>query len=255
MKIAITRPVSPALDRCELSFVNRSPIDIGLAASQHQSYLKALIACGCTIRELPAEPDLPDSVFVEDAAVVLDEVAVITRPGAASRRAETLSMASMLGEYRELVRLAAPATLDGGDVLRIGRLLYVGESARSNAAGIEQLRNLLNRFGYRVQGVALRGCLHLKTAVTLVAPGLLLVNPEFVDTKAFDGIHSIAIDPAEPHAANALLIEEQVIYPQSCPRTAERLLARGLNIVTVDMSETEKAEGGVTCCSVIFEAG
>jgi dimethylargininase len=254
VKIAITRPVSPALDRCELSFVDRNPIDIGLAISQHRSYLNALIACGCAIRELAVESDLPDSVFVGDTAVVLDEVAVITRPGAESRRAEVQSMASMLGQYRELVRIAAPATLDGGDVLRIGRTLYVGESARSNAAAIEQLRNVLGRFGYRVQGVPLRGCLHLKTAVTLVAPGLLLANPEFVEAEVFDGMQSVAVDPSEPHAANALRVEEQVIYPQSCPRTAERLKARGLNIVTVDMSETEKAEGGVTCCSVIFEA-
>lgn len=253
MKLAITRPVSPALDRCELSFVNRSPIDIGLAVSQHRAYLDALIACGCSVRELAAEPELPDSVFVEDTAVVLDEVAVITRPGAESRRPELRSMASMLGEYRELVQIAAPGTLDGGDVLRIGRTIYVGESARSNAAGIEQLRTLLKRFDYRVQGVPLRGCLHLKTAVTRVAPDLLLVNPAFVDAGMFDGMHSIAVDPAEPHAANALLINEQVIYPQSCPRTAARLQARGASITHVDMSETEKAEGGVTCCSVIFD--
>ena len=252
MKIAITRPVSPALENCELSFLQRNPIDIDLAVTQHHAYQQALAACGCTVRPLPVEPHLPDSVFVEDAAIVLDEVAVITRPGAASRRAETASVATALKEYRELVEIASPATLDGGDVLRIGRTLYVGASARSNPAGIEQLAQLLDRFGYQVRAVPLHGCLHLKTAVTQVAPDLVLLNPEWVDAEQFSGRKALHVAPSEPHAGNALLINGKVIYPVSCPQTGAQLARQGIQVLEVDMSETEKAEGGVTCCSLVF---
>lgn len=254
MKIAITRPVSPALEHCELSFLQRNPIDIELAATQHHAYQQALAACRCTVRALPVEPDLADSVFVEDAAIVLDEVAVITRPGAASRRAETTSVATALREYRELVEIASPATLDGGDVLRIGRTLYVGASARSNPAGIEQLAQLLGRFSYQVRAVPLQGCLHLKTAVTQVAPDLLLLNPDWVDAKHFPGMKVLHVAHSEPHAANALLINDTVIYPSSCPQTGAQLTKHGIRVLNVDMSETEKAEGGVTCCSLVFNA-
>jgi dimethylargininase len=254
LKIAITRPVSPALEHCELSFLPRNPIDIGLATTQHHAYQEALAACGCTLRSLPMEPELPDSVFVEDTAIVLDEVAVITHPGAVSRRAETDSVTAMLASYRELVRITPPATLDGGDVLRVGRTLYVGVSARSNHAGIEQLSRLLARFGYQVRAVPLHGCLHLKTAVTQVATDLLLLNPDWVDARQFPGMRVLHVAQSEPHAANAVLINDKVIYPASCPLTRTQLLQQGIEVVSVDMSETEKAEGGVTCCSLIFDS-
>ncbi|HEX5339882.1 MAG TPA: arginine deiminase family protein [Gammaproteobacteria bacterium] len=253
MRIAITRAISPALEHCELSFLTRDPIDLTLAAAQHRAYEQALAACGCTLRNLTAEPELPDSVFVEDTAIVLDEVAVITHPGAASRRPETASIAAVLREYRELVHIAAPATLDGGDVLRVGRVLYVGVSARSSRDGIAQLAQLLAPFGYTVSGVPLRGCLHLKSAVTRLAPDLLLINPDWVDADHFPGMKMLNVDSSEPHAANALLIGDSVIYPTSGPRTRAQLLQHGVRVLSVDMSETEKAEGGVTCCSLIFE--
>lgn len=253
MKIAVTRPVSPAFEHCELSFLPRNPVDLRLAATQHHAYEQALVSCGCSLRSLAMEPEMPDSVFVEDTAIVLDEVAVITHPGASSRRAETASVAGALAEYRELLHIVPPATLDGGDVLRIGRTLYVGISARSNKAGIEQLSRLLAGFDYQVRAVQLRGCLHLKTAVTQIAPDLLLINPDWVDARQFAGMQTLHVAPSEPHAANALLIDDTVIYPKSCPATGARLVQRGIEVVSVDMSETEKAEGGVTCCSLIFE--
>jgi dimethylargininase len=160
----------------------------------------------------------------------------------------------MLGQYRELVRIAPPATLDGGDVLRLGRSLYVGISARSNRSGIEQLARLLTRFDYRVRAVPLHGCLHLKTAVTQVAPDLLLVNPDWIDARQFSGMRVVRVARQEPHAANALMIDNKVIYPASCPQTRAQLLQHDVHVVSVDMSETEKAEGGVTCCSLIFDA-
>jgi dimethylargininase len=249
--IALTRAVSRALEHCELTHRPRCPIDLALARRQHAAYEQALREAGCEVQQLPEQPRQPDSVFVEDTAIVLDEVAVITRPGAPSRRGEVESMAAALGGLREIVRIEPPGTLDGGDVLRLDRTLYVGASARSSAKGIAQLGCLLAPFDYRVIAVPLRGCLHLKSAVTQVTPGQVLLNPDWVDARCFPGWDPIAIDPAEPHAANALRLGDALIYPASCPRTADALRKLGIDVRRVDMSEMEKAEGGVTCCSVI----
>jgi dimethylargininase len=253
LRIAVTREVSAALPRCELSYLPRKPIDLDLARDQHRAYEEALESLGCRLVSLPELPEQADAVFVEDTALVLDELAIITRPGAESRRAETLSMAALLAGFRKLTYIQAPATLDGGDVLVVGRTLYVGRSGRSNPAGIAQLAKAVEPHGYAVAAVELKGCLHLKTAATLVAPGLLLIDPVCVDRRAFTDLDFLEVDPEEPHGANALLVGHRVIYPRSCPRTRERLLGRGLQLVSVDMSETEKAEGGVTCCSLVFE--
>jgi dimethylargininase len=253
-RIAITRAVSRALEHCELTHLQRRPIDVALARRQHAAYEQVLRDAGCEVRQLPEQPEQPDSVFVEDTAIVLDEVAVLTRPGAVSRRGETESMAAALAGLREVVRIEAPGTLDGGDVLRLDRVVYVGASTRSNPEGVAQLGRLLAPFDYRVAAVPLHGCLHLKSAVTQVAPGRVLVNPDWVDVRCFPGWEPIAIDVAEPNAANALLVGNALVYPASCPRTAEKLRALGIDVRSVDMSETEKAEGAVTCCSVVMAA-
>ena len=208
---------------------------------------------GCEVRALEELCDFADSVFVEDTAIVLDNVAVLTLPGAVSRQGEIESMAAALADYRECFKIQAPGTLDGGDVLRLGRVLCVGASARSTIEGVEQLRRLVAKFGYRVEAVPLNGCLHLKSAVTQVAPDLLLINPDWVDTHRFAGYRLLAVDADEPFAANAVWLGERVVYSSSFPRTAEKLRDAGIDVHLVEMSETEKAEGGVTCCSVIFD--
>lgn len=253
-RIAITRAVSRAIERCELTHLERRAIDLDLARAQHAAYEQALRDAGCEVLQLPEQPGLADSVFVEDTAVALDAVAVLTRPGAASRRGEIEAMAEALAPFRELRRIEAPGTLDGGDVLRLGRAIHVGISSRSNAGGIEQLRRQLASFGYRVQAMPVRGCLHLKSAVTQIAPDHLLVNPDWVDARHFEGHRTLAVDPAEQYAANAILIGDALLYSASFPRTAERLRQAGIDVRLVDMSETEKAEGAMTCCSVVFEA-
>jgi dimethylargininase len=252
MLIAITRQVSPAIQQCELTHLQRQPIDAVLAQRQHRAYEAALAELGCDVRSLPAEPDLPDSVFVEDIAIVLDEVAVITRPGAESRRPETASVAAALAAHRPLRHIEAPGTLDGGDVLRVGRALYVGLSSRSNAAAVEQLQTILAPFGYAVTGIQVAGCLHLKSAVTQIAEDALLVNPEWVDASLFGRLRAVEIDPAEPYAANAVWIGDAVVYPTSFPSTRRQIEARGIRVAGVDVSELQKAEGAVTCCSLIF---
>ena len=253
-RIAITRAVSRAMERCELAHLERRAIDIELARTQHAAYEQALRDAGCDVRQLPEQVELADSVFVEDTAVVLDEVAVLTRPGAGSRRGEIESVAEALAQFRELRRIEAPATLDGGDVLRLDHVIHVGASSRSNADGIERLRQFVAPFGYRVEAVPLHGCLHLKSAVTRVAPDLLLVNSEWVDARHFPGYRTLAVDPAESFAANAILVGDTLLYSASFPRTVDRLQQAGIDVRLVDMSETEKAEGAMTCCSVIFEA-
>lgn len=250
--VALTREVSPAIARCELVHLERRPIDVDLAREQHRVYEAALRSEGCEVRTLPADPSLPDSVFVEDAAVVFDEVAVIARPGAASRRAETESVADALAAHRPLSRIAAPATLDGGDVLRIGHSVYVGETGRTNRAGIDQLAAAVTPHGYAVHPVAVRGCLHLKSAATLVAPDTVLCNSRWVDPAAFAGVQVLEVAHEEPGAANGLMVGERLIYPSSFPRTARRLAERGIEILSLNVSELQKAEGAVTCCSLLF---
>ncbi len=252
MPVAITRKVSPALGHCELTHLEREPIDVARAAAQHEAYERCLERLGCRVVSLPAEPDLPDSVFVEDTAVVLDELGVVARPGAESRRAEPESIATVLAGYRPLAAIEAPATLDGGDVLVLGRRVLVGLSGRSNRDGFEQLRTLLAPHGYDLEALAVRGCLHLKSAVTRVAPDAVLLNREWVDPSRFAGLDRIEIDPAEPHAANGLPVGATVVYPEAVPRTAARLDARGIRLELLDLSELAKAEGAVTCCSLIL---
>jgi dimethylargininase len=250
--IALVRAVSPAMARCELTHVARTPIDVAQAREQHAAYVATLSALGCRIVEVDAAPALPDSVFVEDTAVVLDELAIITRPGAVSRRPEGAAVEHALTGWRTVARIEAPGTLDGGDVLRIGRTVYVGTTARSNAQGISQLERIVARFGYRVVAVPVRGCLHLKSAVTCVAPDALLLNAEWIDAGHWRGMRILAVARGEPHAANALRVGDVVVHAASAPRTRERLEAAGLRVRPVDVSEMEKAEGAVTCCSIVF---
>jgi dimethylargininase len=254
MWIAVTRPVSESLRLCELTHLAREPIDVALAVGQHAAYERLLASLGATIVGVPAAPELPDAVFVEDTAVVLDEVAVIARPGAESRRPETPPVARVLAAHRTLRVVEAPATLDGGDVVRLGRTLHVGRSSRTNEAGIEQLRSLVAPFGYRVVPVEFSGCLHLKSAATALADDLVLVNPGCVSPGVFAGCEAVLVDDREPGGANVLRLADTIVAAASHPRTRERLIARGMRVATVELSELARAEGAVTCCSLIFEA-
>jgi dimethylargininase len=251
---AITRAVSPAISRCELTYLERVPIDLARARRQHRQYEAALRSAGVHLHRLGAEADLPDSVFVEDLAVVLDECAVMTRPGAPSRRNEGKAIARALAPYRKLVSLQAPATLDGGDVLVLGKVLFIGRSTRSNAQALEQMEHLLAPYGYTVRGVPVRGCLHLKSALTQASDQAVLINPDWVDASHFPGWKLIVIDPSEPYAANALRIGNTLLYQPAFPKTRRLLEQAGIEPRLVDASELGKAEGALTCCSLIFSA-
>ena len=253
--LAITRGISPAFARCELTHLAREPIDLERARRQHAAYEAALRELGFRVEALPPLPEHPDCVFVEDVAVVLDEVAVIARPGAESRRGEESAVAEALAPHRPLVRVAAPGTLDGGDVLRLGRRVFVGRTPRSNADGRRQLRDLLAPHGYEVVEVEVRGCLHLKSAVTAIGDGAVLMHPPWIDTAPFAEVERVEVDPEEPYAANVLRIGDTVVMPAAFPRTAVRLASRGLYVRALEVDELAKAEGAVTCCSVLVGSG
>jgi dimethylargininase len=249
---AITREVSSDINNCELSFHQRQPIAVAKAIAQHEAYRECLKELGATIVSLPAERGLPDAVFVEDTAVVLDEIAVIANMGAVSRRTEVASVAEALAQYRPLEFLKAPATLDGGDVMRIGRNLFVGLSRRTNRHGVEQLSELVRPHGYQVQPVEVTGCLHLKSACSYVGNNTILVKRSWIDVEPLRRFELIDVPEEEPQAANAVLINGAIILPHSFPSTCALLEERGLRVRTVDVSELQKAEAGVTCCSLIF---
>jgi dimethylargininase len=253
MLTAITRAVSPAVVNCELSFIDRKPIDLAKALAQHLAYEKLLENLGARVISLPAEPALPDSMFVEDPAIVLDEIAVILPLGTESRRPEALSLALVLAKFRKLAHVSLPGTLEGGDVLRIGRKLFVGLSKRSNAKGIRQLAAIATPQNYEVIPVPVTGCLHLKSGVTYLGRNTLLANRTWFDTAPFSSFDWIEVDPAEPHAANALALGGTIIFPASFPRTCACIEARGFHVTPLDISELQKAESGLTCSSLLFE--
>ena len=251
MLLALTRPVPPSIDRCELTHLAREPIDYARAVVQHEAYETALGTLGCRVERLPDTPDLPDSVFVEDAAVVFDDIAVIARPGAESRRHEVESVAQALRAYRPLAFIEAPGTLDGGDVLVTPRGVFVGISARTNAEGVRQLESLLASSGRTVVPIPINKCLHLKSAVTLTADDIVLLNPEWIDAVHFGAFNVLHVDPAEPMAANVLRLGDRVLCACEHPLTRARLESSGIRTLAVEAGELAKAEGGLTCCSLI----
>ncbi|HUI77876.1 MAG TPA: arginine deiminase family protein [Bryobacteraceae bacterium] len=254
MLTAITRAVSPSLNQCELGYLPRQAIDIAKAEQQHRAYEACLSDLGVRVISLPAEPDLPDSMFVEDPAVVVDEVAVMTRMGAESRRGESESLAAALSRYRPLRWMQEPATLEGGDVLRIGSKVFVGLSRRTNAEGVAQLACELEPLGYSVQALEVHGCLHLKSACCALGDGTVLVNRSWIDSGLFETFRVIDVPKEEPHAANVLAIGDAVLVASAFPRTAELLANLDWKPRVLDISELMKAEAGLTCSSIVFEA-
>ena len=252
--LALTRAVSPTLADCELTHLDRTPIDVARAETQHAAYEEALRALGCEVRRVPAAPENPDAVFIEDTAVVLDELAIITRPGAESRRTEVEPVAAALAALRPLQRIEAPGTLDGGDVLVVGSSIFVGRTPRTNDDGIAQLRAAVAPFGYRVIPVDVTGCLHLKSAVTALDHDTVLCNPAWVDPAAFAPKAAALVADDEPSAANVVRVGERLLAASAYPRTNEMLKRRGYSVVTVPADELAKAEGAVTCCSLIVRA-
>jgi dimethylargininase len=254
MLTALTREISPSIARCELTHLARAPIDLDRARAQHAAYARALAAMGCSVERLAAGDEMPDSVFVEDTAVVFDELAIITRPGAESRRRETDAVAQALHAFRPLIAIEPPGTIDGGDVLVVGRAVFVGTGGRTNAEAVAQMGRALAPFGYDVRSVHVSGCLHLKSAVTALDDETLLINRRWAPAGAFSGFALVDVHDLEPAGANVLRVANKLLYAAAFPRTCDLLVTRGFHVGTVDLSELAKAEGAVTCCSILLRS-
>jgi len=250
--LALTHVPSPHINEAERTFAQWKAIDCERALRQHADYCRMLDRCGLSVRALDVNCDLPDCVFIEDTAIVLDEVAVLGSMGAASRRAEPTGIEPILKEYRSVHHLDAGANLEGGDVLQVGHTLLVGLSSRTNAAGIQGLEGIVRPFGYRVVAVPVRQCLHLKSACTALPDGTLLVNPAWLEMQALNDFAFIRVPEEEPWAADILPIGQRVCIPAENARTAELIRQRGFRVETVELSEFAKADGGVTCLSLLL---
>ena len=252
---ALVRPTSRRLADGQLTHIARVPVDVDLAERQWGEYCLVLDNWGFETVRVPGADDLPDSVFVEDTVVVFDGLAVVTSPGAETRRGETDAVADTLrglatkGTALEVARIELPGTLDGGDVLKIGRTVFVGQGGRTNGDGIRQLRSLLTPRGYTVVGVPVTKVLHLKSAVTALPDGTVIGYEPLVDDPAVWGDRFLGV-PEEAGSHVVLLGGETVLMSTSAPRTASLLQERGLDVVAVGISEYEKLEGCVTCLSV-----
>ena len=254
MLTAITRRVSPCIGKCELTYLTRRPIDVRRARRQQQAYERLLSDLGLHVISLPAEQELPDAAFVEDTAVVTDEVAVVTTMGCTARRREVDSISPVLEKYRLLQSINGSGLLEGGDVVQVGRTLFVGISTRTNVNGISQLSRIVTPYGYEVRPVQVKGCLHLSTGCGFIGRNTILANPSWVDLSPFEGFEIINVSPSEPWGANGLTLADHVLISAASPQTAARVRERGFRVLTVDISEFEKAEGGLTCLTLIFKS-
>lgn len=248
---AITRSPSSSLVNCEITYLDRQPIDYNLALKQHDCYCAAL-ELGATVTRLPADSRYPDSCFVEDTAIVLDELAVITSLGARSRRGETAAIAPELAKYRELIHIELPATIDGGDVMQIGKTLFVGLSTRTNPQGVTALTDILKPHGYRVCPVTLNEVFHLKSGCTAIDSETILIASQGIDLQPFADFKLIFVPPDEAAAANTLRIGDTILMQAEFPKTIEQVRSLGYSVEAIDISEFAKAEAGLTCLSLIF---
>jgi len=227
--------------------------DYEKALAQHDAYVGALRGCGLAVTVLEADEAYPDSVFVEDTAVLSEKAAVITRPGAPSRRGEESAVALALGEfYSGLEAILPPGTLEGGDVMRAGGRFYVGLSARTNEDGTRQFAAILRRGGYEMIAVPLRDVLHLKTGISYLENDRLLACGEFLGHPLLSAFTVIPVPPAESYAANSLWVNGRVLVPSGFPRTRAAIEEAGYATVPLDVSEFRKLDGGLSCLSLRF---
>ena len=254
MLSALTRGVSPSIGDCKLTFMERERIDVAAATRQHEAYKQSLTKMSVHVTSLDLLPAAPDAVFIQDTAVVVDEVAVVATMGAACRAQEVESVVQVLSSHRTLKRLSPPATLEGGDVVRIGRTLYVGDSGRTNREGIRQLSDILAPYDYEVRAVGVSGCLHLSTGCSYLGRGLMLLNPVWVDAGPFRQFEILEVPETESWAANTIAAGDTVLMASAFERTRALVEERDFNVIATDISELQKAEGALTCMSIMFDA-
>ena len=252
MLLAITHLPSPALQHCELTFLKSEPISMEIANLQHQTYRAMLERCGAKVIVLDENLACPDSVFVEDPIIVFDEVAVLSSMGVESRRKESEAMERVFSKYRKIERIVLPAKIEGGDVLKIGKKIFVGESARTNKEGIKALKTIIKPFGYEVIAVKVTGCLHLKTGATALDDETIFINSHWVDAEAFKGFTKVEALNDEPFGANVLKMGNILCMNEAFPKSIAHIKSLGYTVDSCNISEFVKAEAGLTCMSVPF---
>lgn len=252
MFLALTHLPSPKLQECELTFLHSELIDNEVASAQHAAYRAMLERNGAKVIVLDANDKCPDSVFVEDPIIVFDEIAILSSMGVESRRTESDVMAEAISSYRTLKRITLPARIEGGDVLKVGKTIFVGESARTNKEGILALESIIKPFGYTVIPVQVSGCLHLKTGVTALDEHTVLINPRWVDATVFAHFQQVEVPNDEPFGANVLKLGSTLCMNEAFPKSIALVKSLGYTVDSVNISEFVKAEAGLTCMSVPF---
>jgi dimethylargininase len=250
---AITRGVSRKIAACELTYRSREEVNYEKAATQLERYCELLREWGLDLMPLAASDSYPDCCFVQDTAVVLDEVCIIASMGAPARRGEVSEIEKLITPFRTIRRIFSPATLDGGDVVQFGKRLFVGLSSRTNARGIAALGRIVEAFGYTVVPVTVKGGLHLTTGCGIVNDETVLLNPRWLDASAFKGLRQLHVSEKEPWAANTIRVDDAVCLEEGAPRTLDLVQPHVGSIDTLDISEFRKAEGSLSCLSLIFK--
>jgi dimethylargininase len=249
---SLIRPIPDTFDQALVRH-GRPRIDVGLARAQHDTYRQQLEAAGYAIEQVPTDPEYPDCVFIEDTAVIIGSTAVITRPGAASRRGETGPVAVALREHFPLVEVETPGTIDGGDVFIMRDVVYVGRSGRTNQEGIDQLKSVATDQGLDLVAVGVHDALHLKSVVLPVDDETLVVTPNAVDETALVGFRLVFEANSERHRFSALPLRDgRLLVTSGAPETAAALEATGHDVVPIDVSQIQMADGGLTCMSILF---
>jgi dimethylargininase len=249
---AIARKPGPNFAQGLTTAINEEPPRYEILVNQHEGYIAALQSIGLEVILLDALSDHPDAYFVEDTAVIAANVAVITNPGADTRKGEEKTIAPVLAKYRKTENIQAPGTVDGGDVLQVGKHFFVGVSERTNPEGADQLGRILEGHGYTWTTVAVGAGLHFKSSVNFVGKNTLLVTEDFAGREQLKGYDTIVVDRSESYAANTLLINDHLLIPRGYPGTRKKLEALGFKIIELDTSEVRKMDGGLTCLSLRF---
>jgi dimethylargininase len=249
---AIVRKPSPEMIH-GLSSSSLGAPDFEKALAQHQNYVYALEECGLKVEVLEADPQYPDSVFVEDVALCTPECAIVTNPGAPSRNGEKQAIRPVLEYYyKNLHCIEAPGTLDAGDVMMVGKHYYIGISERTNREGARQLSGILERYDMTASLIPLNDMLHLKSGISYLEQNQMLISGEFVDHPAFDNFQKIEVDPDETYAANSLWVNSIVLVPEGFPETLRKIQEAGYQTKILDVSEFRKLDGGLSCLSLRF---
>ena len=247
----VRRPCPAIIDGISSSDLGKPDYD--LAVKQHLQYMKALMSCGLKITILDPDNDYPDSTFVEDTALLTPKCAIITNPGAPSRKGEVKEIATLLSGHFEIIEsINSPGTVDAGDIMMVGSHYYIGLSDRTNKEGAKQIIEILEKYGMTGSVVPLNNLLHLKTGISYLENNTFLAGEEFIDNQEFKDFNIIPVEDDESYAANSIWVNERVIMPAGYPKTQQKLEQAGYEILPVNTSEFKKIDGGVSCLSLRF---